>query len=218
MSIYSPIVSKERIMRKKIIEFLDKRKLDIFTAALKLADKFGLRGITTKNLAEEIGFREGALYKHIKSKSDIFVMILDISEKLLIEKFKQIKKEKYSSSRSLQEWFYFAVDYLEDFPGIYRIIFTDELYIDDPILFKKFKSIIETLVKNFQKIIEKGIKNGEFRSDIDPYISAIRYLGVIHTSFTLWSVFEERKRKYGEIALPILTEFLTTISKGGMNE
>ncbi len=202
-------------MRKKILNFLDKRKLDIFTAALKLADKFGLRGITTKNLADEIGFREGALYKHIKSKSDIFVMILDISEKLLNEKFRQIKKEKFSPSRSLQEWFLFAIDYLEDFPGIYRIIFTDELYIDDPVLFKKFKAIIETLVKNFQKIIEKGIKAGEFRKDIDPKIAAIRYLGIIHTSFTLWSVFEERKKKYGEIALPILGEFLKTIERGG---
>ncbi len=205
-------------MRKRIVNFLDKRKLDIFTAALKLADKFGLRGITTKNLAEEIGFREGALYKHIKSKSDIFVMILDISEKLLDEKFKEIKKENYSPKKSLLEWFYFAIDYLEDFPGIYRIIFSDELYIDDPILFEKFKSIIEKLVRIFQEIIEKGIKSNEFRQDIDPKIAAIRYLGIIHTSFTLWSVFEERKKKYGEIALPILSEYLRTILGGKEDE
>jgi AcrR family transcriptional regulator len=203
------------MMRKNINRFLEKRKYDIFTAALKLADRFGLKGITTKKLAEEIGFGEGALYKHIKSKSEIFAMILDISEKLLEDEFKRIKKRKLKPEESLKEWFKFAVDYLNDFPGIYRILFTDELYVENEVLFVKFKKIIEELRDEFSVIIRKGISKGEFRDDIVPEITAIRYLGIIHTAFTWWNVFIRRKSSFGEVSLPILDEFFMTIKKRG---
>ncbi len=200
-------------MRKDINRFLEKRKYDIFTAALKLADRFGLKGITTKKLADEIGFGEGALYKHIKSKSEIFGMILDISEKLLDDEFKRIKIQKLEPEKSLREWFKFAVDYLNDFPGIYRILFTDELYVENEILFIKFKKIIEELRNEFAGIIKKGMEEGEFRKDLNPEITAIRYLGIIHTAFTLWNVFERRKSSFGEVSLPILDEFFMTITE-----
>ncbi len=205
-------------MKKVINKFLEKRKYDIFVAALKLADKFGLKGITTKNLSEEIGFGEGALYKHIKSKMEIFDMILAISDKLLDEEFKKIETEKNSPEESLREWFGFAVDYLNDFPGIYRILFTDELYVKNEELFLKFKNIIEKLRDKFSEIIKKGIKQGIFRKDIEPEISAIRYLGIIHTSFTLWNVFDRRKNRFEEVSSPILNEYLRTIKNKEVKE
>ena len=37
----------------------------------------GIKGLTTKNLAAEIGFSESAIYRHFKNKEDIIVVLLE---------------------------------------------------------------------------------------------------------------------------------------------
>jgi hypothetical protein len=57
--------------------------------------------------------------------------------------------------------------FLEEYPGIYRILFSDELYAEDRPLFDQFKGGMLGLKNQVGAIIEKGIHSGEFRSDVD---------------------------------------------------
>ena len=52
----------------RFFDQLEKRKAEIVEAVLKLADRFGIKGITTKRIAEEVGVVEGSLYRHVRSK------------------------------------------------------------------------------------------------------------------------------------------------------
>ncbi len=198
---------------KRFSKFLEKRKLEIVSAVLKLADKFGIKGITTKRIAEEVGFNEGALYKHIKSKADIYEIILDVSSKLINNKFDELNRKKSPEDEKLKEWFLFSIDYLEDFPGIYRIVFSDELYVDNRELFLKFKDITFSIKDRVEKIITDGIKNRIFKSSLSPEKTAILYLGVIHTSFTLWNIFERKEGNLKEISIEIFNEYMKMIKK-----
>ena len=115
-------------MKKRFDEFLEKRKLDIVTAVLKLVDRVGVSDVTTKLIAREVGFVEGALYKHFNSKNEIFHRLLEISEMQVKDKFKELDARGLDPEQWLREWFGFVIAYLEDFPGIYRILFSDALY------------------------------------------------------------------------------------------
>jgi AcrR family transcriptional regulator len=198
-------------MKRKLEYFLEERKTDIVTAVLRLADRFGIRGITTKRIAEEVGFVEGALYKHIRSKGEIFSTILDVSEMLIKDQFQQIEALNLKADAALRQWLLFAVTYLEEFPGVYRILFSDELYNENKNLFYKFKDITIFLRETFEAIIRRGIKDRIFRKELNPEVASVLYLGVVHTAFTMWNLLEERKKKFQELATPIFDEFLKTL-------
>jgi AcrR family transcriptional regulator len=198
-------------MKRRLEYFLGERKADIVTAVLKLADRFSIRGITTKRIAEEVGFVEGALYKHIRSKGEIFSTILDVSEMLIKDQFRQIEALNLKADEALRQWLYFAVTYLEEFPGVYRILFSDELYNEDKNLFYKFRDITIFLRETSEAIIRRGIQERIFRKDLNPEVASVLYLGVVHISFTMWNLLEERKKKLKELAAPVFDEFLKTL-------
>ncbi len=118
-------------MKNRFEDYLGQRKAEIISAALKLADQVGITGITTKRLAREVGVVEGALYRHIKTKFDIFSMILDISDKLIDQKFKESADQELGPDQVLREFFNFAVEFLEGSPGLYLLLFSDALYVEN---------------------------------------------------------------------------------------
>ncbi|MBN2398869.1 MAG: TetR family transcriptional regulator [Candidatus Aminicenantes bacterium] len=198
-------------MKKRFEEFLEKRKLDIVTAVLKLVDRVGVAGVTTKRIAHEVGFVEGALYKHFNSKNEIFHRLLEIAEIQLRDNFKELQACEADPEQWLREWFVFVISYLEDFPGIYRILFSDALYNEDKELFKKFKSITWNIKERLEEMLRHGKQQKIFRPDLDAETSSIMYLGMIHTSFTLWNVFEERRKSLRDVSRPLFTQFMNSL-------
>jgi AcrR family transcriptional regulator len=190
---------------------LEKRKADIVTAVLRLVDKVGITGLTTKRIAEEVGFAEGALYKHVDSKIGIYHLILDSSAESIKKTGDEITGRNFPPIAALGAWFDFAVSFLDEYPGIYRILFSDGLYAEDRTLFNKFKDCSLDLKGRVRAVIEKGTASGDFRPDVDPETMAVMYLGLIHTTFTLWNVFEERARSYKETAKPFFDEYLRSL-------
>lgn len=198
-------------MRNQFEDYLGKRKADIIVAILNLADRYGIRGITTKKIAEEVGFVEGALYKHVKSKTEAFSIILDLFGELLTERFKVLETNELQPDIALREWFVFALRALEEYPGIYRILFSDELYIESKDVFSKFKDIIVYVIAKISGIIDRGLGTGVFKKNIKKELVPIRYLGVIQTAFTYWNVLEDRKKGLVKLAIPIFNAFMDSI-------
>lgn len=192
-------------------EYLGRRRADIIIAVLELADRHGIRGITTKRIAEEVGFVEGALYRHIKSKTEAFSIILDLFGKLLTERFRALETGRFPPDAALREWFIYAVEALEKYPGIYRILFSDELYIEGKEVFSKFKDIIVFMMAKISRIVDRGIRDGIFRRTVNRELVPVRYLGVIQTAFTFWNVVDERKKRLQEHALPFFEVFMESI-------
>lgn len=198
-------------MKLRIEDFLEKRKAEIIKAILNLADSYGIRGITTKKIADEVGFVEGAIYKHIKSKDEAFSIILDISETVLKNKFRETEKKSLKPDKALEEWFDYAIAYITDVPGIFRILFSDELYIENKAIFFKFKYILIYLIQQFEIMIREGKKQKIFREDVNPEFAAINYLSTIYTSFTYWNIVDERKNPLKKIARPIFDEYFSSL-------
>lgn len=190
---------------------LEKRKAEIVTAVLRLVDKVGITGLTTKRIAGEVGFAEGALYKHVDSKMGIFHLILDASLRSIEATDRDISSRNLPPAEALGAWFDFIVGFLEEFPGIYRILFSDGLYAEDRTLFDLFKGCILDLNGRMRTVIEKGMTSGDFRSDADPEVKAVMYLGLIITTFMLWTVIEERARSYKDTARPYFEEYLRSL-------
>jgi TetR/AcrR family transcriptional regulator len=204
-------------MNNRFEDYLGQRKAEIISAALKLADQVGITGITTKRLAQEVGVVEGALYRHIRTKFDIFSMILDISSRLIEQKFKEVAARKLDPAEALRDFYIFAVDFLEDSPGIYLLLFSDALYVENKTLLRQFRAFILALKARFEALIRRGVRTKVFRPDVNPQTFAILYLGVIHTAFTLWNIIDARSKSFRKTALPLLEEFLNSMRHAPRN-
>jgi len=195
----------------RFFDQLEKRKAEIVEAVLKLADRFGIKGITTKRIAEEVGVVEGSLYRHVRSKVEIFLMILDLADELLSRIFRELKG---SPEEKLKGLLSYIGDFLQDFPGIYRIIFSDELYTERPDLFGRFRDFTLSLAKRIETIIKDGKNEGAFKPDLDLEIATFMYLGIVDTSFTLWNFIYDRNKDLREIMLKFFNMYLVSIKEG----
>ena len=67
------------------------RKSQILAESLALFSKYGYDGVSMRDIAKEVGFRESALYKHYKSKQEILDSILTVMKARFQEASKATK-------------------------------------------------------------------------------------------------------------------------------
>jgi AcrR family transcriptional regulator len=52
-------------------------RAQVVRAALALVDEVGLDGLTMRRLAERLGIQAASLYKHVKDKDELLVLLAD---------------------------------------------------------------------------------------------------------------------------------------------
>ncbi len=194
-------------MKDYIDKLFSPRKAEIVKAVLKLADQVGIGHITTKRIALEVGFAEGALYRHVRGKEDLFDLIIEMVSGMIKEKAAELDQLP-GEEQQLRDFFNFALSFLEQYPGIYHIIFSDAHYNQDEKIFERFKALIFDIQHHVSRIVSQGKEKGLFARQFDSDMLALNYLGTIHTVFTLWNVFRKRDQSLLEIAIPFFDQYL----------
>jgi AcrR family transcriptional regulator len=79
------------------------RRSDILCAAAKLMRSRGLSGVTTRQISQEVGCSEGALYVHFKNRLDLLLAMLEESLPGMLEPLQKLKKSvgRGSAQRNL---------------------------------------------------------------------------------------------------------------------
>lgn len=160
----------------------DERQRDILQATLKIIQEEGYTNLTIRNISDEIGVSEAAIYKHFKGKEEILNDLATwIFEKnqILVDKeddefelLKHIMKEKFNI---LQENPYFTA-----------VLFQDELFREYDSVKKQFDHHREKNEEAIIDIVERGIDHGRFSKDVDPEIFADLYMGAIRMTVLKW--------------------------------
>jgi AcrR family transcriptional regulator len=102
----------------------EERRKEIANAAIKIIGSQGLREFTMARLAEEVGIKDGSIFRHFKDKQDIMNAVVERIEELLVA----------AAPRPLPD----PLDRLEEFiasrlkvvaaqPGLLSIVFSDQL-------------------------------------------------------------------------------------------
>ncbi|KXA92553.1 hypothetical protein AKJ66_03955 [candidate division MSBL1 archaeon SCGC-AAA259E22] len=163
------------------------RKREIVQSSLNLIAERGIRNLTTARIAERVGFSEAALYKHFQSKEKVIAAAIDEAGRRLLEALKKaVEGEK--GMTSLQKVFKAHLVFVENNPGVARLLFSDEIHFERENLRAKLLRVTER-VQNFVKdLLKSGIEMGEIREDLDLEAAAVFYLGVFQSQVLLWSL------------------------------
>jgi AcrR family transcriptional regulator len=153
---------------------LTDRQLEIIQTSIKLISSKGIQGLTMKNLSKEIGISEPAIYRHYDNKIEILVSILDyFSSTTQTIFFSEMQKEG-TSLEKIERIFINHFKAFSETPSLVAVIFSEEIFRNEPLLSEKVKEIMERNSKVIQTILEEGKRTGE----IDPVYN-VQHLSIL---------------------------------------
>ncbi|MBS3818137.1 TetR/AcrR family transcriptional regulator [bacterium] len=198
-------------MKESVFPFgEDSRKKEIIDTSLRIMDRYGIKGLTVARIAQEVGFTESALYRHFRSKKEIISLILKDADLAAQSQIKEIKETPKNAVDQLKMLLRNHLEFLKMYPGLFKIIYSDEIHIGETSLLQKLDHLISNMVAGLEEILEKGKKSKIFKSDVDVTVGAIHFLGIVQTAFSYWTI-KNRKSSLVEIGDHLLTQFFTGI-------
>lgn len=185
----------------------ESRKADIIASALRIIDRSGIKALTVARLAQEVGFVESALYRHFKSKRDLILFILDSIEQEARSHFAEVEEQLKDSLGALKRILHLHLNFLEEYPGIFKVIYSDEIHLGDEELQDKVNCLISEIIAFLKKIIQRAINEKRLKPDLDVTVAAMHFLGLIYTAFSYWTI-KKRKVPLKKISSELLAQYL----------
>ena len=192
-------------MNDKIITTKNK----ILDAAFNVFVKNGYKDTTMAHIVRESGLSKGAIYHHYSSKKDLFISLIDHWEVYSFPDFYSGVSSQETASMTLQRFADVVYATFNEKPHIFlaEIEFWALANKDDEINARS-KILYDKILKLFELVLSKGIRNNEFRK-IDTKIIAIELLSIFQ-GINWFCLFKEDPL----IAKQYLKKSVDTILKG----
>ncbi len=145
---------------------LSNRQIEIIEASGKILMQKGILGLTTKNLATEMGFSESALYRHFKNKDAIILMLIQFLAANVNERFETIVHTKQPPDEKLEALFLSQFMFFKTNPHFLVIILSDGIIDISEEVKKNVQQLILLNFKTIENVIKTGQESNLFTNDI----------------------------------------------------
>lgn len=164
------------------------RQKEIIESALELINEMGIQGLTIKNLSKKIGITEPAIYRHFENKIQILISMLDMLQKNSREIFKSEIDSEEETFKKIEKLFSKHFQMFVQKPAMASIVFSEEIFRNEPLLEKKTSEVIEQNNQVLTDILKNGQKKGEIRTDADASHLALFLLGTLRLFVKRWQL------------------------------
>lgn len=171
------------------MEKYSKRQIEIMEATTARIDEYGIQQLTIKNLANDIGLSEPALYRHFSSKNDILLNLLNY----FLEEMKQrINKNTFPNNLSEAEELHAIcssqLTAIAEKPAIVSVIFAENIFHFDHALSAKVLEIMDLMNHYIKQNIEKGQKEGNYSKTISASTLTTIIIGGLRLTVLKWKI------------------------------
>lgn len=163
-----------------------KRQMDIVDAAIRIIARKGYRELTTKNLARELKLTEAALYRHFRNKDELLQTILTYFGEISAQVLENIRDHGLSPWQKVER---FVMNRFEIFcqkPDLGSVIFSEELFRNDPALMKHMRSIMHSHRDEVIVYIKEAQELGQINPHCDPDQIFRIVVGAMRFTVTQW--------------------------------
>ena len=151
----------------------------ILEAAMRLFSKHGYPGTTMRDIANAVAMLPGSLYAHIDGKETLLVELVESG----IERFLAIEKPLAASTVSAEARMRMAIKghvaVAAENPERALVVFHQWRFLSDQNL-PRARDKRRRYQKIFEKIMDDGIKSGDFSANIDSRIAVFIILGALN--------------------------------------
>ena len=167
---------------------LTKRQIEILEASLDIIDQGGIQSLTIKNISKKVGISEPAIYRHFDSKTEILLTILDY---FIVNNNQIIRKDLMQNEdikQVLTKLFDNFTQTFLDYPALISIIFSEEIFRNDPVFREKSNRILNGNFEMIIKLIEKGQTAGQIQKDLNTASLATIIMGSLRLCVKRWQM------------------------------
>lgn len=162
------------------------RQIEIINAATELMNQGGIQQLTTKSLAEKMGFSEPAIYRHFKNKTDILSSVLNYFGMGLKTKMKELIQSQDKGIEKLKRIIEFQFEHFSNQPAIVMVIFAETSFQYEEKLSSAVHNILTNKKESVVRIIEQGQKDNSIRSDVNPNQLSSIFMGSMRFIILQW--------------------------------
>lgn len=145
---------------------ISSRQFEIIEATAKILTRSGISGLTIKNLALEMNFTEGAIYRHFKSKEEIIIALIDYLAENMEERFSKIISENKTDEENLKNLFIDQFSFFQLNTHFVTAVFSDGFMEESTRINESILKIMSTRIKFIKPLIESGQKLNVFTNAI----------------------------------------------------
>ncbi len=158
-------------------------KEKITEQSIRLFEKKGFSETSIQDIVDSLGVTKGTFYYYFSSKEELLMDIhLGYIDELLYQQEQIFNDEAKSCKQKLFEIVYMLLNDIKT-KGLAAKIFFRELKNLSPDRFALIDPKRDQFRLNIEELIRTGMKNGEFRSDLNPAIITFGILGITNWSY-----------------------------------
>jgi AcrR family transcriptional regulator len=164
------------------------RQKQIVDAARKVIIKYGSEHVTVRRIAKEVGFSEGAIYRHFKSKRDILSLLADHIEDSLLGDITGEGSAGHTPLETLDLTLRSHLSTIAQRHGVSFQVIAEIISLGDKKLNKKISNTISQYIDRLKQLISEAVKAGELRDDVDLEGAAMLLFGTIQGLVNVWAL------------------------------
>lgn len=143
-----------------------KRQHEIIASAGKLLMEKGIKGLTTKNLAQEMGFSESALYRHFTNKEDIVVLLLQHLAASMKSRLDAIAQSEATASHKLTAVFNSQFQFFAQHPHFVVAVLSEGLFDESEKINQAIIQLVNYKTQLIAGLFEEGKQQKEFNIEL----------------------------------------------------
>lgn len=152
-----------------------RRLSEVIGAAAKVFAQRGYHGASTQDIADVLGIRQASLYYYFDSKEAALEAVCRYGHEGYVERLLQIARSDASTSEKVaQVLLHHAAPERLDFTLVFL---RERRFLPGPAR-KRIRALEQRYERAIQRIVEQGIRSGEFRADLDARMTTLALLGL----------------------------------------
>jgi AcrR family transcriptional regulator len=156
-----------------------RRLSEVIDAAAKVFAQRGYHGASTQDIADLLGMRQASLYYYFDSKEAALEAVCRDGHQDYVERIRRIARSSASAAQKVAEvLFHHAAPERRDFTLVFL---RERRFLPLPAR-KRIRAFEVQYERSIQRIIEQGIRSGEFRADLDARMVTLALLGLGNTA------------------------------------
>jgi TetR/AcrR family transcriptional regulator, fatty acid metabolism regulator protein len=162
---------------------LEDKRRQLLDAAVRVFARKGFHASRVGDIAEEAGVAHGLLYHYFESKDEVLQAVFQENWSLLVARIESVEETDEPAADQLRHISTIVLRTWLHLPDVVRVVIQE--FGRSPELAERIGEL--TLpIDALERVIARGVANGEFREDIDPTFAATVVYGSIDELLTGW--------------------------------
>lgn len=151
----------------------------ILHAALSVFAERGYHGCRIADVAGKAGVAYGLVYHYFRNKDELLESVFDEQWHIFLGAIQAIAEGPGTAPEQIGSVIRFALDVFRTAPAAVRVLILEVPRTPDVLRAGSTRQTFEAAIRLVAGIVERGQRQGELRTDLDPLVAAASVLGVL---------------------------------------